>query len=327
MKHTQQTLLLCLGLGLGSLKAAQLTPGQIQSLPAPASRKVVFRSDIQPIFEASCIKCHARGRSKGGLQIEKRATLVQGGDSGAAVVVGKSQESLLIGLVAGVDPDNVMPKKGSRLTPAQVGLLRAWIDQGMPWDENITFARPAPLNLVPHSPAIKVSLTARANPIDQILQPYFAARHFTPPQVVADRLYARRVYLDTIGLLPSPEELDRFLADTRREKRAELVRRLLSDNRRYAEHWLSFWNDLLRNDYRGTGYIDGGRKQITPWLYSALLTNLSYDQFVAELINPTPESEGFVKGIVWRGVVNASQLPPLQAAQNISQVFMGVNLK
>ena len=84
---------------------------------------------------------------------------------------------------------------------------------------------------------------------------------------------------------------------------------------------------MLRNDYKGTGYIDGGRKQITTWLYSALLTNMPYDQFVAQLINPTPDSEGFTKGIVWRGVVNASQTPQMQAAQSICQVFMGVNLK
>src|SRR5205823_1653579 len=58
-----------------------------------------------------------------------------------------------------------------------------------------------------------------------------------------------------------------------------------------------------------------------------LATNMRYDRFVTALINPTPESEGFAKGIVWRGVVNASQTPPVQAAQNISQVFMGVNLK
>ena len=90
---------------------------------------------------------------------------------------------------------------------------------------------------------------------------------------------------------------------------------------------MTFWNDALRNDYRGTGYIDGGRKQITGWLYAALATNMSYDQFVAKLVNPIPDSEGFTKGIVWRGVVNASQTPQMQVAQNISQVFMGVNLK
>src|ERR1041384_6560179 len=84
---------------------------------------------------------------------------------------------------------------------------------------------------------------------------------------------------------------------------------------------------MLRNDYRGTGYIDGGRKQISSWLFSALAKNLPYDQFVSQLVNPTAENEGLVGGIVWRGVVNASQTPQMQTAQNISQVFMGVNLK
>ena len=118
-----------------------------------------------------------------------------------------------------------------------------------------------------------------------------------------------------------------FAVERQSDKRDKLVRELLSDDVAYAEHWLTFWNDLLRNDYRGTGYIDGGRENITAWLYAALANNLPYDRFVAALVNPTPASEGFAKGIVWRGVVNASQTPEMQAAQNISQVFMGVNLK
>ncbi len=127
--------------------------------------------------------------------------------------------------------------------------------------------------------------------------------------------------------LPPPKELEAFLADKGTDKRTRLVQRLLSENQNYAEHWLSFWNDMLRNDCWARAGIDGGRKQITKWLYSALATNMPYDQFVAELVNLNANSEGFSKGIVWRGVVNASQVPPMQAAQNISQVFMGVNLK
>ena len=84
---------------------------------------------------------------------------------------------------------------------------------------------------------------------------------------------------------------------------------------------------MLRNDYAGTGYINGGRKQITAWLYRSLLDNKPYDQFVRELVNPTPESAGFADGFVWRGQVNASQRPELQFAQNVGQVFLGVNLK
>jgi hypothetical protein len=220
-----------------------------------------------------------------------------------------------------------MPKKGKRLTPEQVGLLRAWIDQGLIWDPGISFARPAPVNLSPAEAKIRVSLTSSVNPVDQILQPYFASRKIKLPQPVDDRVFARRVYLDAVGLLPPADELEAFVSEKHRDKRARLVRRLLQDNQRYAEHWLSFWNDLLRNDYRGTGYIDGGRKQISTWLFAALKNDLPYDQFVAQLIDPSPESEGFTRGIVWRGAINASQTPQMQAAQNISQVFMGVNLK
>jgi len=309
---------------------AKLTPEQIAALPQPAGRPVNFSKDIKPIFEASCIKCHGRGKSKGDFRLDTRETLLSGGQSGPAVVSGKSAESYLIELVSGLDPDNVMPQKGSKLTREQVGLLRAWIDQGLSWDEGVSFGRMPPINLHPRKPELP-AISARAartrNPIDLILLPYFAAQKFAPDKPVSDAVFARRVYLDVLGLLPPREELEDFVADRSRDKRQRLVKRLLADDPRYAEHWLSFWNDVLRNDYKGTGYIDNGRKQITGWLYAALAKNMPYDRFVAELINPTPESEGFVNGIVWRGVVNASQTPQMQAAQNISQVFMGVNLK
>lgn len=309
------------GLACASSLAAELSP--------PSDGEIRFTRDIKPIFESSCIKCHGRGRDKGGFQLDTRKTLLAGGDSGEAVIPGNSAESYLITLVSGVDPDNVMPQKGSKLTPEQVGFLRTWIDQGLPWEDNVTFGRKEPINLLPRRPALP-ALSARSlssNPIDLLLQPYLEDHRVEMESLVDDRVFARRVFLDIVGVVPSPLEIDAFLSDRHSKKRELLVERLLKDNRRYAEHWLTFWNDLLRNDYRGTGYIDGGRKQITRWLFSALATNMPYDQFVASLVNPSSESEGFTKGIVWRGVVNASQRPPMQAAQNIAQVFMGINLK
>ncbi len=130
-----------------------------------------------------------------------------------------------------------------------------------------------------------------------------------------------------MGLLPTPETLDGFLSDTPHDKRLRRIRDLLGNHRAYADHWLTFWNDLLRNDYQGPGYIDGGRKQITAWLYRSLAANVSYDAFVRELISPTAESEGFIRGITWRGNVNASQSTELQFSQNVSQVSLGVNMK
>jgi hypothetical protein len=306
--------------------ALTITPEQLAQLPPPANHKIDFSKEIKPIFEASCVKCHGRGKDKGGLRIDTRETLLKGGDSGPVVVPGKSADSLVIALVQGFDPDSVMPKKGSRLTSEQVGVLRAWIDQGAEWDPHITFARPPAANLKPRLPEIPPGPKSD-NPIDRFLQPYFATHNFQPPLPVNDRIFARRVFLDITGLLPPPKELEAFVSNKGANKRQLLVQQLLADNRAYAQNWLTFWNDLLRNDYKGTGYIDGGRKQITTWLYSALQTNMPFNQFVSELINPVTNSEGFTKGIVWRGVVNASQTPQMQAAQNISQVFMGVNLK
>src|SRR5690606_20804510 len=132
---------------------------------------------------------------------------------------------------------------------------------------------------------------------------------------------------DIIGLLPDPEAQERFLADPHPRKRENLVRELLARTDDYAMHWLTFWNDALRNDYTGTGYITKGRYNITDWLYKSLKDNKPYKQFVQELLNPSEESKGFIEGIQWRGTVNASQRTEMQAAQNVGQVILGLNLK
>ena len=265
-----------------------------------------FARDIQPIFEASCVQCHARGKNKGSLSLETRQDFLEGGETGVPAVAGKSAESLVVAMISGLDPETVMPKKGKKLTAQQVAVFRAWIDQGMPWPKEITFFKHEPANLRSRELAeIAVPKSANAaaanfeNPVDRFVDASFAKNKIPWPKPVDDRAFARRVWLDMIGLLPPPAELEAFVADAAPNKRASLVQRLLGDNQRYAEHWLTFWNDLLRNDYKGTGYIDGGRKPITDWLYTALARNLPYDRFVAELINPGTEAEGFANGITW----------------------------
>ncbi|MEM7234067.1 MAG: DUF1549 domain-containing protein [Planctomycetota bacterium] len=165
------------------------------------------------------------------------------------------------------------------------------------------------------------------HPIDRWLAPYFETNGVKPGSIVDDFTFARRVSLDLTGLIPTREDLETYLADPPEKRRTLLIDRLLKRKKAFADHWLSFWNDALRNAYRGTGFIDGGRKQITEWLYASLYENKPYDRFVHELISPVSGSEGFTKGLIWRGVVNASQVPEMQAAQNVSQVFLGINLK
>ena len=123
-----------------------------------------------------------------------------------------------------------------------------------------------------------------------------------------------------------------FVADEAPDKRDRLVTTLLADNAKYAEHWISFWNDLLRND-DGLSYFSdaegGGRQSITPYLLSALTNNTPYDEILAELLNPTEPGDpaGFIIGVNWRGETSAAVTPWMQASQNTAQAFLGVNFK
>ena len=298
-------------------------------LPEPFEGEVNFARDIAPLLQSRCVKCHGQGKRKGGFNLDNRDNLLQAADSGPAVQPGNSTASYLVELIAGVDSDNVMPQKGTRLTAEQVGLIRTWIDRGLPWDESISFAKKPSLNLQPRRPDFPGGnfRFPPMHPVDAFVSAYFEEHDFAPPDPIDDRTFLRRAWLDVLGLLPPVDAVNDFPADPRHDKRNRLLRELLADRKNYAEHWMSFWNDLLRNDYRGTGFIDGGREQISPWLYRALAENRPYDEFVRSLITGEPGAEGFAKGIVWRGVVNASQQPAMQAAQNVSQVFLGVNLK
>jgi len=280
-----------------------------------------FSHEVVPILKKHCAACHTNGTYKAGISFDTRQALIQS----KAVVLGDSKKSELHKRITSKDTTERMPPKGPALDVKEVQILARWIDAKLPWDENFTFKAAtyvAPLKYR------EVKIPAGAgHPIDRILAPYFAKQKDGNQALVTDDVFYRRASLDIVGLLPLTEELETFLANADPQKREKLVEALLLDKRAYTDHWLCFWNDLLRNEYKGTGYIDGGRKQITSWLYNSILTNKPYDQFAQELIKPNADSEGFIKGIKWRGRVNASQVAELQFSQNISQVFFGVNMK
>ena len=299
-------------------------PPTSREMPDLINEKIDFAADIKPILQKNCTKCHSNGKSKGGFSIDHVHSVEAGGDSGPAIVKGKGSASLLVKLLLSNDSDEFMPPKGDRLPLNEVALLRAWIDQGLQWEKGFTFAKFRNAPLAPR----KVDLPEgpEPNPIDRLLSPYYKKHNLDPKLSVSDGVYVRRAFLDTIGLLPSSAEVTKFSAEKNEEKRGRLVSELLNDNERYAEHWITFWNDCFRNSYTRQ-YHGGGGKKITDWLRKSLIENKPYDQFVRELINPVNGSDGFIKGIVWRGTVNASQVAEMQAAQNVAQVFLGLNIK
>jgi mono/diheme cytochrome c family protein/uncharacterized membrane protein len=329
----------------GESYLTEVLPGGAESTPAGPAAGVAYslastsqpltneqietlNLEVRTILAHNCYSCHGEAKTKGGLRLDKKEFVMEGGKSGAVIVPGQPEKSELYRRVTlPATHKKVMPSKGKHLSDKEIAVLGHWIKQGAPWPEGPekSIYRLAPLALrTPELPAASAGLT---NPVDRLVNGYFKQQGINWGASVPDRLYIRRVYLDALGLLPLPAEVEAFVNDPRPEKRELLVSTLLNRHDDYAQHWLTFWNDALRNDYSGTGYITGGRSDITKWLYSSLRSNKPYNWFVKELISPTKESEGFVKGIKWRGTINASQRTEMQAAQNVAQVFLGLNLK
>ncbi len=303
---------------------ASVSTGQ----PLSAKQISEINVEVRSILAHNCYSCHSDTKTKGELRLDKKDLIFKGGKHGAILKAGHPEDSEMIRrIMLPADDKEAMPTKGKRLTEKEVALLAFWIKQGAPWPNGAEKSIYRVADLAPRLPVLPAATVDITNPIDRLVNVYFHKNKIEWKSVVDDRTYMRRVYLDIVGLLPTPEKLQAFETDTRPDKREALVKELLGRNDDYAQHWLTFWNDALRNDYSGTGYITGGRYDITKWLYGSLQKNKPYNWFVRELISPTKESAGFIKGIKWRGTINASQRTEMQAAQNVAQVLLGLNLK
>lgn len=255
-----------------------------------------FVNDIHPILATRCWSCHSGDKAQAGLDLTKRESALK-------------VQNVLIARVEG-KAGRIMPPAGKPLEATQIDLLKQWVADGLPWvdvaPKSTDWVAPLLLRTVAIPPGA-------GHPIDRFLG--------KPAKGLAsDTTFARRAYFDLWGIAPSPSMLQQI-------DRKKLIDELLANDRRYTAHWISWWNDLLRNDI-GVIY-HGDRKSITPWLERALRENRPYDEMVRELLNPigAESPEGFLVGVNWRGEVNASQTPYMQASQNTAQILLGINLK
>ncbi len=301
-----------------AVKDGQLSEENIQELNV----------EVRTIFAHHCYKCHGKAKVKGELRLDSREAIMKGGEDGVVIVPDHPEKSEMIRRITlPANHKDVMPEKGKKLSEREIAVLEFWIKNGAPWPSGPEKSIYRVAALEPRMPEIPQGPDDMINPIDRFVDDYFNKNDLEWKDPVNDHVFLRRIYLDVIGLLPPPDSVDAFIKDSNAGKREIMVQRLLARNDDYAQQWLTFWNDALRNDYTGTGYITGGRFDITKWLYVTLKDNKPYDTFVKELISPNKESKGFIEGIKWRGTINASQRTEMQAAQNVSQVFLGLNIK
>ncbi|MCC6492972.1 MAG: PSD1 domain-containing protein [Pirellulales bacterium] len=279
-----------------------------------------FEAKIRPLLAERCHRCHGPRNQEGGLRLDSRRSILEGGDTGPALVPGKPNESLLIDAVRYGELYQ-MPPKG-RLPQAEVALLEEWVERGAPWPRE-EVARPH---------------IAAAFDIDERRREHWAWRPLADVRVPADlpgssvrtavdafldakRREAglaaapaaekgsllRRASFDLIGLPPTPAELAEFEADDSGEAFARVVDRLLASPH-FGERWARHWLDLVR--YCETlghefDYPVTGAWRYRDYVIRALNADLPYDQFVCEhlagdLIDPPRRhpTEGYNESII-----------------------------
>ncbi len=258
---------------------------------ASAADGIDFVRDVQPILASHCYKCHGEKHKESGLRWDRKASGLFGGDSGEkSIVPGKPAESRLIKVLTGKDTLK-MPKEGAKLTADEVATLTRWVEQGAVWPDGVdpkeskpphwAFSKP----VRPALPEVQHKDWAR-NGVDRFILARLEKEGLTP-NAEADRYtLCRRVYLDLIGLPPTPAEVNAFVNDKRPDAYEKLVDDLMS-RPQYGEKWARMWLDLARYaDSAGYG-SDPLRANIWPfrdWVIDAFNANKPFDQFTIEQI-------------------------------------------
>ena len=220
----------------------------------------LYQKTIQPILSANCLACHNAKGKQGGLDLSTREALLKGSEHGKVVVLGNANESQLYKVVAHIS-DPGMPFKGKKLPDASIAAISEWIKAGVPYGDaaattEVSIAAEAAKHWAfrvpvrPQIPAVKDPRWSR-NPIDAFIAAEHTKRGITPLGETDKRTLIRRVYLDLIGLPPTPEEIRQFETDKSATAYDKIVDRLLASPR-YGERWGRHWLDIWRySDWYG----------------------------------------------------------------------------
>ena len=262
-------------------------------ITAAAAEPVDFARDIQPLIARRCVACHGPDTQEGGLRLDDRAGATGELDSLArAIVPGKPSESVILERITATDPDLRMPPEGPRLTPAQVDLMRRWIEEGAAWKEHWAF-RPLERPPVPE-------VDPAAAPIDAFIRHDLGRRGLPVPPSAGKVALLRRVTYSLTGLPPTGEELRDFLADDSPQAWEKVVDRLLASPH-YGEQWGRHWLDLVR--YADTNSFERDGAKPHSWRYRDYVVrsfndDKPYDEFVTEQIAgdelPDPSADALV---------------------------------
>jgi mono/diheme cytochrome c family protein len=280
------------------LRREFLLASALMSLPlaAPAAEPVDYLRDIKPILKERCFACHGALKQQSGLRLDTGASIRHGGDSGPAVVAGQVGSSPLFARISAVDPAMRMPSEGKPLTAEQIALIKSWIEQGASSPENEP-PEPDPREhwafKKPTRPAVPEARNSKSeirNAVDAFVAEKLAAAGLEPRPEAEKHVLLRRVTLDLIGLPPTREELQAFLADDSPSAYETVVDRLLRDPR-HGERWARHWMDIWRySDWYGRRHVPdvwNSAPQIwrwRDWIVRSLNADHGYDRLLREML-------------------------------------------
>ncbi len=282
--------------------AAEMPAGHPKVTPPISATDLdFFEKKVRPVLVEHCYKCHSKEADKvrGGLLLDTREALLQGGNSGPALVAGKPDDSLLVQAIRYKDEDLQMPPKGEKLSDNQIADLTEWVRRGAPDPRSVVVAKNGATKSYggvgrshwafqpvtkPAIPAVKNTAWVK-NPVDNFVLAKLEENGMSPNAAAEKATLIRRVYFDMIGMPPTVRQVQDFLNDKSPDAFSKIVDRLLASPQ-YGEHWARYWLDVARySDTKGDSPRQDDLRYPHAWTYrdwviSAFNSDLPYDQFV-----------------------------------------------
>lgn len=256
-----------------------------------ADQPSFYLEQVKPILQRRCAGCHGAVRQESGLRVDTAALLRKGGDGGPGLVAGKPAESRFLQAILGETDTSRMPLDAEPLPALEAAVLRRWVEAGA-----IAPEEPTPPNAKEHwsfRPPVRPPLPPAApstssNPVDRFLERDWRQKDLVPRPPADRRTLLRRVSLDLVGLPPTPEELDAFVADDSPGAYERAVDRLLASPA-YGERWGRHWMDVWRySDWYGFGAeVRNSQKHIwrwRDWIVRSLNDDKPYDRMIVEML-------------------------------------------
>ena len=293
-----------------SLLATVALAAALRAVDMPANHPTVgklsaadlqfFETKIRPILVQKCYNCHSKEADKvrGGLLLDTREGMLQGGNTGPSLVPGKPSESLLIQAISYKDEDLQMPPKGEKLSDEQIALLTEWVKRGAPDPRTAALKGASGVayggvgkNHWAFQPVKKPALPTVQNTswvknaIDNFVLAKLEENGMTPNAPADRATLIRRLYFDLIGLPPHPADVIEFVNDKAPNAVEKVVDKLLATPQ-YGEHWARYWLDVARySDTKGDAPRQDDLRNAHAWTYrdwviEAFNADLPYNQFV-----------------------------------------------